>query len=191
MSKRKVEKNEVIKVSKEILKRMEDFQDSVQKLSDLQGGIEELDEKLADQERINKYKLDGLNSEFKENKIKAVNNAAAELDKVLVTKEELAELKNDLAKLKAEGAVASANQSKKLEDSYKEKLGQELNIQKLKHECEIASLKAEVETHKKECENIKANLARMSEELNSQKELTANIANMNRPIASSGGNGGK
>jgi chromosome segregation ATPase len=187
MSKRKVEKNEVIKLVKELSKRMEDFQDSVQKLSDLKEGIEELDEKVAEQERINKYKLDALNAEFKENKIKAVNNAALELDKVLVTKEELAELKNELTKLKADGGNSLASQTKKLEESFKEKLTQELNIQKLKHECEIASLKAEVETHKKECENIKANLSRMSEELNSQKELTANIANMNRPVVSGGG----
>ena len=177
---RKAEKSELNKLVKEISRRMEDFEDSVQKLKDLQDTLEEVDESLAQQASINKNKMEQLNKDFQDNKIRTVYQAATDLGKILITKEELDELREELEKVKENGKQEVADQKAKLQQDFDEKLNQALSVKQLKHECDTANLKAEVESHKKEVENLNSALERMSEELKSQKQLTAEVAGMNR-----------
>jgi hypothetical protein len=181
MSKRKVEKNEVIRVVKEISKKMDEFSDSVVKLQELKESIQELDEELAEKEKVNKIRLDYLHKEFQDNKLKAIQNAVYELGKVIISKEELDEMKKDLEKLRNTEQSQINSLKLEAEQSYNEKLNHALNVSKLQHDCETAQLKAEVEMHKKEVDNLRETVQRMLSELESQKKLTAEIANTNRP----------
>lgn len=177
---RKIEKNELIKSVKNISQKMTDFTDSVQQLQDLKDSLDEVDDQLAEKESSNRAIMERLNRELQDNKIRTVTQAAGELGKVLITKEELNELKNELEKLKKDNQSKFDEFTVSTEKTFNEKLKQSLDIQKLQHECNISNLTAEVEIHKKECENLKETLKRMSDELNSQKQLTSDIAGMGR-----------
>lgn len=177
---RKVEKNELLKLLKNVNQKMDDFSDSVQLLKDLKDSLEEVDEELAERERTNKYKLEQLNKDFVDNKIRAVNQAANELNKVLISKEELQELKDGLQKMKNDSTLQIEEYKKQISQAFEAKLEQALNVQKLTQDCETANLRAEVQVHQNECANLKETLKRMSDELDSQKELTSSIANVNR-----------
>ena len=142
--------------------------------------MEEVDEVIAERERVNKFKMEQLNKELSENKIKAVNEAVAELGKVIITQEELQELKGALEKVKTEGRNEVKEQVAKYKQNYEDKLKQQLEVQKLQNERDIAQLRAEVESGRREVENLNATLERMSQELASQKQLTAEVANLNR-----------
>lgn len=180
MSRRKAEKNDLIKAVKDINKRMEDFQDSVQSLISLKDGLDELDESLAERERVNKYKLEALDKSFQDNKLKAVKQAAEDVGKVIISNEELEELKKSLSTIKTDAETKLADYKSSSDKLFNEKLTQQLEMQKLQNECITANLRAEVESHKKEVENLKESLNRMSEELKSQKQLTAEVAGMGR-----------
>lgn len=177
---RKQEKNELIKISKEISRRMGDFEDSVQKLQDLKDSLDEMDDALAQQATINNSRLQEMNQKFEENKIKAVTQAAQELNKVLINKEELEEIQASLKKVRETGQEELEKFKAEQLAIYETRLANELKVQKLEHECETASIKADVETYKKEVENLNQTLERMAEELKSQKQLTADVAGLGR-----------
>lgn len=179
-SRRKAEKNDLIKAVKDINKRMEEFQDSVQQLQTLKDGIDELDESLAEREKINKYKLEALEKSFQDNKIKAIKQAAEDMGKVIISKDELDELKTSLATGKQDAEFKLSEFKSATEKKFQDTLHQQLEMQKLQNECLNAKLTADVESHKKEVENLKESLLRMSEELKSQKQLTADVAGMGR-----------
>ena len=73
---------------------------TLDKLENLKDGLVDLDDEIAERERIHKYKLEDLNKKFEDNKIKALMNAAKEAGKLLISQEDLAELKNALEKSK-------------------------------------------------------------------------------------------
>lgn len=172
---RKAEKSELNKILKEITRRMSDFEESVQKFSELKECAEEIDESIAQQAAINKNRLDTLNKEFQDNKIRAINNAAEELGKTLITKEELNELRTELQKVKEMGRQEVEKNIIEIQKRFDEKLVQALNMKKLEHDAESAKLRAEVDSHIKEMTNLNNALDRMSEELKSQKQLTASV----------------
>lgn len=172
---RKAEKSELNKLLKEINKRMSDFEDSVQKLQDLKECAEELDERIAQQAAMNKNKLEQLEKDFQENKIRAIRRAASELGKEIITTEELEELRSELEKVKAKGEDDVKARVESHRARFEMNLTQQIELKNLKHEAETAKLQAEAESHKKEVENLKETLKRMSEELQSQKDLTASL----------------
>lgn len=178
---RKIEKNELIKIVKDISRRMDDFSDSVQQLKDLKDSLGEVDEELSERERINIIKLEQLNKELQENKIRAVSKAVEELGKVLINSEELTELKNNLIKLKTETTVEFEEYKNMIVSEYDHKLKQAVQVQQLEHDCQTATLKAQTAMFKSECDNLRSTIQRMSDELASQKQLTAEVAGMNRP----------
>lgn len=173
---RKLEKSELIKLVTELNRRMEDFEDSVNKLRDLKDSILEMDDNIAQQAIINKTKIDQINREFEDNKIRAVNNAVKDLGKVLISEEELDELKNELLKIREQGRKELQDKIELAKSNYEEKLTHALDVKQLQHDCDTAKLKAEVETYKKEVENLNNTLNRMADELKSQKQLTSEIA---------------
>jgi len=172
---RKAQQTELNKLLKEINRRMGDFEDSVQKLNDLKECAVELDETIAQQAGVNKSRMESLNNDFHDNKIRAINNAASELGKVVITQEELQELRTELEKVKELGKQEVAARIADEKKRYEEKLSQSLNVQNLKHEAESARLHADVNSQQKEVANLNAALDRMVEELKSQKELTASV----------------
>ena len=172
---RKAQQTETNKLLKELNRRLNDLDDTVQKARDFSECALELDETVAQQASVNKSRMEALKKEFHDNKIRAINTAASELGKVVITEEELQELRDELDRVKEMGRQEVASSVEKLEKQYNEKLEQSMNIQKLTHEAESARLRADAESHKKEVENLNAALARMAEELKSQKELTASV----------------
>jgi len=180
-SKRKVEQNEVIKLSKDIVNKMNDFELAVNELKMLSDSLAEIDRVVAEKEETNKHALKRLEDSFQDNKIKAVNAAARELGKLLVNSEELDELNWQVTKLTNE----KNNIRAELEAHYKqlnaEKFEQEKKVLELNHQCNIAELSAKTETQSREIANLKDTIARMSKELESQKKLTSEVALAGRP----------
>lgn len=172
---RKAEQSELNKLMKDIGRRMEDFEEAVQRLKEFKECAEELDEQVAQQAAVNKARLDQLNKDFEENKIKAIRNAAEGMRKVIISKEELDELRGDLERLKEKGEEEVRVRVQANEAECTERLRQGLELRELKYEAETAQLKAGVELRDKQIENLKDNLARMSDELKSQKDLTASV----------------
>ena len=172
---RKAQQTELNKLLKEISRRMGDFEDSVQKLQDLKECAEELDENITQQATINKNRMEELNKQFDTNKIRAINEAAEELSKVVINQEEWDELRNELNRVKEAGKQEMATRIAEEKARYEDKLTQALEVMKLKHEAETARLKADVNSNQKGVENLNTALDRMTEELKSQKELTARV----------------
>ena len=172
---RKAQTTELNKLLKNCSTKMESLTDSIQDLKDFQDCALQLDETIAKQAAINKQKLDDMDREFKDNKIKAVNSAAAELGKIVITKEELDELRSELVRVKESGRIEFSEQMSLERSRYEDKLSQAINIQTLKHEAESARLHANMDSHVKEVANLNTALTRMAEELKSQKDLTASV----------------
>ena len=180
---RKAQKNELTKLLTLINRRMGDFEDSVIELKDLKDTLDEVDDQLADQARINAHKLEQLNKDLADNRIRTINNAVAEMGKIIMSQEELDELKAELDNVRQSGKETVAREIATAKAQFEDKLEQALNVKQLQHDCKTAQLSAEVDSFKKEVVNLNATLGRMSEELASQKQLTAEVAGMSRPRA--------
>lgn len=174
-ARRRAEKNELVKAVTEVTRRMIDFSDSVQKLVDIKDGLEDVDDALAQQTAINRAKMERLGKDLEDNKIRAVQAAARELNKTLITDEELAELKGDLVRLRDVGRAEAEREIATAKAEMAAQLKQALEIQKLQHAAESAKLRAEVDSHIQQTVQLNNALDRMAEELKSQKLLTASI----------------
>ena len=172
---RKANQTELNKLLKELNRRMEDFEDSVSKSKELKECVVELDDTISEKAERNKNELEKLDRDFHDNKIRTITQSATEIGKIVISREELQELKTDLEKIKEHGKNEIKEHIENEKKKYEEKLEQELSIKKLKHEAETAKLHASMESHKKEVENFKDTLERMAEELKSQKNLTASV----------------
>jgi hypothetical protein len=177
---RKVQKNELTKLLTVINRRMEDFEGSVAELKNLKDTLDEVDDQLADQTRVNTYKMEQLKKELEENRIRTINNAVSEMGKIIISNEELDALKEELEKVRQDGNTQVSASIFSAKEQFEEKLKQALNVQQLQHDCKTAQLSANVDFFKKEVENLNMALNRMSEELSSQKQLTAEVAGMSR-----------
>ncbi len=172
---RKAQQTELAKILKDIDRRMTDLVDAVQTLKDLKECATELDETLAQQEAINKNRMEEMNKKFNDNKLRAVRDAATELGKILINKEELDELQAELENIKETSKAERTEYMESEKRRNEEKITQLMDVMRLKHEAETARLKADAESHKKEVDNLNAALDRMTEELKSQKDLTARV----------------
>ncbi len=178
---KKQAKTELNQLVKSIENRMSDFETAVQDLKDLKETLSEVDDEIIARAAINAQKIEEMNRGYADNKIKMVNTAVKELGKVIITREELDELRSQVEKVKTESMETIATEVASHKKSLDEKTEQALKVQTLQHECETAQLNAEAEAHKKEVLNLKDNLERMVMELKSQKKLTADLAGANRP----------
>lgn len=178
---KKQAKSELNQIVKAIDNRMSDFEAAVQELRDLKDTLNEVDDEIIARAAANSKKIDELNQSYQDNKIRAVNQAVKEMDKVIISREELADIRAQLENIKNASSETIKMQVIDYKASLDEKMTQALEVQKLQHECETAQLKAQGEAHKKEVANLKETLERMSEELTSQKKLTSDLACANRP----------
>jgi hypothetical protein len=166
---------------KEITRRMEDFESSVSELKILKESAVELNDQILEQESQNVGILQRLRSELKENKLKALNDAAQELNKVLISTEELDELKGLVAKMRADTSSSKSTMNESIEKAVAEQVQHQLRVQELQHNCEKAQLSAANTNYIKQVENLNDTIQRMSLELESQKKLTADVCRVNQP----------
>ena len=175
MKARRVNQSELNRVVKMISYKMDDFEKAVLELKELKNGAIELDDAIEEQAAKNKDALEKMERDLLDNKIRTINKAAFDMGKIIMSREELDELNNSLTVLKESGRVELEQRTKDLSDKYEEKLAQALNVRTLMHQAETALLTAGASAHAKEIDNLNASLDRMSEELKSQKLLTASV----------------
>ena len=166
---------------KEITRRMEDFENSVSELKILKESAVELNDQILEQESQNVGILQRLRSELKENKLKALNDAAQELNKVLISSEELDELKGLVLKMRADTSSCKSSMNESIDKAVAEQVQHQLRVQELQHNCEKAQLSAANTNYIKQVENLNDTIQRMSLELESQKKLTADVCRVNQP----------
>lgn len=173
------DQNVVVTLVKDLTKRMSDFQETVEELKILKESIMEMNDEVVRQETENAFVLQRLKADLKENKIKAVNDAAKELNKTVISHEELIELQEHVAKSKNELSKLKSSNDEVLKERVEELVQNRLKVQQLEHDCKTAELKASNENLRSQIDNLNEYIKRMSEELSSQKQLTANIAGVN------------
>ena len=173
----------VTSLLKEITRRMEDFENSVSELKILKESAVELNDQILEQESQNVGILQRLRSELKENKLKALNDAAQELNKVLISTEELDELKGLVLKMRTDTSSYKSLMNESIDKAVAEQVQHQLRVQELQHNCEKAQLSAANTNYIKQVENLNDTIQRMSLELESQKKLTADVCRVNQPQA--------
>jgi chromosome segregation ATPase len=183
--KSKVPKREetiLVKLVKELTKKMDSFEESVTELKLLKDSVMELNEQIADQERNNEETLKELRQNLKENKLKTLNEEVLNMGRIMISSEDLDELKNEVQKWKDECAKIKLSVQKEIKEAVQEQTERKLQIQSLEFENKTAKLNASCDSYKSEIQNLKDTISRMSQELESQKKLTAQVVSGGRNI---------
>lgn len=175
------EKNQVVKLVKDLIKRMDSFEDSVGELKILSETITDMNDQLASQEADNVEKMRQLKDALRDNKLKALNETVEGMGRVIISQDELEEFKNEAARWKEECTRVKEECRSDVKTQVDEQLERNLKILELQHENKLASFKATNEALNAEVNNLKETIKRMSQELESQKKLTADVAGANRP----------
>lgn len=178
------EKNVVTKLVKDLNKRMEGFEAAVDELKILKESITDMHDEVTAQQQANGAQLAQLKTDLKDNKIRILNEAAASVGKVIMSRDEVDNLTSDVAKLKADNRAVRDSVDADVETKVAGLIEHRLTLQSLEQKAQVASLEANCENYRKEIENLGKTFDRMSEELKSQKELTSSLALANRPSTS-------
>ena len=179
------EKNVVTKLVKDLNKRMGDFEAAVDELKILKESITEMHDEVTAMEADNANSIARLRAELKDNKTKVLNDAADSVGKVIISRDELDELRSEVDKLKINHKASKAGVDEVVEEKVESLIEHRLKLQELEHKAETSALMSSVENYKKEIENLNKTFERMSAELESQKKLTSNLALAGRPVAPS------
>jgi len=177
------EKNVVAKLVKDLNKKMDSFETAVEELKILKDSINEMHDEVTAQEQENSARLAQLKNELKENKTKILTQAAEDAGKTLMSKEDLGELKSEVQKWKDECVRVREAGQEEVKQKVADAVEHQIRVLTLQHECKTADLSAANKNYEKEIANLKEAMDRMGAELESQKKLTAEIAQSNRPIA--------
>lgn len=177
------EKNVVTKLVKDLNKRMGDFEAAVDELKILKESITEMHDEVTAMEEENVRSIGRLRAELKDNKTKILNDAAESVGKVIISRDELEELRGEVKKLKTNHKSTRDSVDDVVEEKVESLLEHRLKLQELVHKAETASLESSVSNYQKEVDNLNKSFDRMSSELESQKKLTANLALAGRPVA--------
>ncbi len=161
---------------------MESFESAVDELKIIKESITDMHEEVANQEAQNGARLAQLKAELKDNRTKALNEAAAEAGKIFMSKEDLAELQAEAQKWKGECAKLKESADQEIKEKVDAAVKHQIDVLTLRHDCKTAELTAANTNFGKEISNLKEAMNRMSVELESQKKLTADIAQSGRPI---------
>lgn len=180
------EKNVIVKLVKDLNKKMGDFEASVEELKILKESITEMYDDIKSQEDENNRSLERLKADLKDNKTKILNDAAESVGKVIISKDYLEELRREVEKLSTDHKKHKASLEEVVNEKVEDLIQHRLKLQELEHKTEITSLEAAVENYKKEIENLNKSFERMTKELESQKKLSANLALANRPSQTTG-----
>jgi len=181
------EKNVVAKLVKDLNKRMESFESAVDELKILKESITSLHDEVTNQEQENKNRLAQLKAELKDNRTRVLSEEAKNAGKILMSVEDVTELKNEVQKWKAECDKIRQAGEEEVKTKVAEAVEHQIQVMNLQHECKTAELTASKSSLMKEIQNLKEAMDRMGNELTSQKELTANIAQSHRPVSRDSG----
>lgn len=176
------EKNVVAKLVKDLNKRMETFESAVDELRILKESINDMHDEVAAQESENKHRLIQLKAELKDNRTKVLHDAAAEAGKILMSVEDVNELKSEVQKWKDECERIRLSNAEEVKEKVASAVQHQIEVMTLQHECKTAELTAAKTSLNQEINNLKEAMKRMGDELESQKKLTADIAQANRPL---------
>jgi HAMP domain-containing protein len=175
------EKNVVTKLVKDLNKRMGDFEAAVDELKILKESITEMHDEVTAMEEENARSVGRLREELKDNKTKILNDAAESVGKVIISRDELEELRSEVDKMKLNHKTTKSEVDGVVEEKVEGLIQHRLKLQELEHKAETAALTSAVENYKREMENMNKSFDRMAGELESQKKLTANLALAGRP----------
>lgn len=170
------EKNQVVKLVKDLNKRMESFEEAVEELKIMKDTICDMNDQLAEQELSNVEQLRQLREDLRDNKLKALNEAVEDMGKIIIAKDDLTEIKNEATRWKNECTRLKNEFNAQLGERVKEQLDRSMKILELENENKTAHIRAVNDAHLTEIANLKETIERMSKELDSQKQLTADIA---------------
>ena len=173
--------NQVAKLVKDLCKRMDDFQTSVEELKIMKDTIADMNDEVYVKEQETKARLRQLSEELQDNTVKALNDGASKLGKLIISKDEWNELNGLVTKLKGKNDKLREEYESEVEGKVQERVTQQMEIVKLEHQRDLASLKASNDNYLREIDNMRSNFDRLSGELESQKRLTAEIASAGKP----------
>jgi predicted nuclease of predicted toxin-antitoxin system len=179
------EKNVVIKLVKDLNKRMGDFESAVDELKILKESITEMHDEVTIMEDSNIASIGKLRADLKDNKTKILNDAAESVGKVIISSDELNELRDEVNKLKSNHKTSKLDLDNVITEKVEGLIQHRLALQELEHKATTASLQSSVENYKKEIENMNKSFDRMSGELDSQKKLTSSLALSGRQVSTS------
>lgn len=177
---KKQETNEVIKAVKDVSRKMDDFTDAVERFQALKDSAEELHNEIKNAETANEATLQRLSAQLQDNKLSKILEVARELKKVVIPVAEYEQLKIEAARESKMSQAETDAVIEKVRNEMNDKALNMLKVQGLENDCAISSLRAQVEVRQSEIESLQSVIANLRLELTSQKELTANIANVNR-----------
>jgi chromosome segregation ATPase len=157
---------------------------AIDNLKSYKDEIEDWNQTLVNLESEYTTKREEFERNLQEHKMKTVRETLETQDKIVLDKDDYNELVNEVNRNKQHHKSAVSDVSKSIEEKYKRQLENELKLRDLSHEAAISKLEAQIESHKAEIETWKTSLEGTRKELDSQKELTAQIAKANRPSES-------
>lgn len=170
------DKNQVVKLVKDLNKKMDSFEETVSELKILKESLVDMNDQIVQQEQSAAEQMRKIRDDLKDNKLKTITEVAVSLGKVVVNKDDQNEISAEILKLKEENARIRASVQAEVKEKLEEQLTRQLKIIQLQHECKMAETNALCENYKREVEILKDNITRMSSELDSQKKLTADMA---------------
>ena len=176
-------KSEIVKLVTNLDKRMTSFEEAVEDIKIFKDSLVDLEEEVANKAAENNARLAKLRQDLEDNKIRTLNDAASDLGKVIIAQDELDELEDQVDKMKSQHKEALAQARAEVDEQVKAQVEQRIKVLQLEHDCKTAELAAENKNYQREIGNMEKAFKRMQDELNSQKELTANIAQANRPTS--------
>lgn len=172
-------KSELNLLLKSIDRRMQDFEEAVQELKDMKENISSMETDIEQKRKINEEAMKELERELDTNVLKAIQSHAYKLGKVILSEEELSELKAENSNLK----IKYNNYVKESETAMAKKIAEKVEnakkIFQLENDRENAHLVSDIESYKKNVVSMESLINRMTQELESQKKLTAEIAKSN------------
>ena len=173
-------KSELTLLLKSIDRRMQDFEEAVQDLKEMKGAIGNMEIDIESKKKSNEDAVRELERDFETNLLRTIQTKAQELNKIIMSTEEWDDIKNENISLRAK----YNNYVKDVENSVNKRIAEQVNnakhILQLEHERENAKLVSEIESYKKSIASMESLMNRMSQELESQKNLTAEIAKSNQ-----------
>lgn len=173
-------KSELTLLLKSIDRRMQDFEEAVQNLKEMKSDIGNMEIDIESKRKSNEEAIRELERDFESNLLRTIQTKAQELGKIILSTEEFDDIKNENITLRSK----HNNYVKDIENSVSKRISEQVNnakhILQLEHERENAKLVSEIESYKKSIASMENLMNRMSQELESQKNLTAEIAKSNQ-----------
>ena len=186
---RKHEKTEMTIAVQEVGRRMEEFTQAVDALNTLRGSLTDFEEELHEKEEEYSKRIEDMRKAYEERKMDAIRSMLAEDGRVVLSGGAHQDLLAQIADAKAELTASKNRHNDDLEAAVTAKM----QAVSLEHDHKVASLEAKVtaqkQMHEAEVAALKDAIARLTEELASQKQLTGQLAGgIRQPVVAASAN---